>query len=390
MTPEQTYLAWMRVALWGEMADQVGHDGRVGEGHDGFADEGKEHDGTGVPKDVLAVANRQKTRGLIFDALLRDAGLQPGLPEETKTRMREFLLQNFNTHRILDASLTRAVEALRSAGIPAVLLKGQGAARSYPNPPLRECGDIDLYIGPERLEDAVRVLTPLAVSVDDQLRGKHWELRLGEAEIELHQHSMLPESRRLARFYRTLEAEGFTRGLVPLDFGGVRVDTPEPTFNAFYLFYHAWHHFLQGGIGFRQLCDWTLHLHAHAGDIDRERLLGMVKGMHLQGPWQQFCCIAVHDLGLPAAECPGYDPAALARSRKVLALILAEGNFGRGVPPRGKRPESYLGGKLYSLFSMHFRRFCRLLPIAPREAAQNFVSLFAGGIRRILEDLFKR
>lgn len=384
MTAEQTYLAWMRAALWGEMADQVGYDGNGG--HDGSGDDG----GTGVPKDVLAIANRQKTRGLVFDALLRDAGQQAGLPEESKSRMREFLLQNFNTHRILDAALMRIVTALREAGIPAVLLKGQGAARSYPNPPLRECGDIDLYIGPERLEEALRVLTPLASSVDDQLQGKHWGLQLGGAEIELHQHSMLPETRRLTRFYRALEAEGFTRGLVPLDFGGVRVDTPEPTFNAFYLFYHAWHHFLQGGIGFRQLCDWTLHLHAHAGDIDRERLLRMVKGMRLQGPWQLFCCIAVHDLGLPAAECPGYDPAALARSRKVLALILAEGNFGRGISLRSKRPEGYLGGKLYTLFAMHLRRFCRLLPIVPREAAQNFVSLFAGGIRQILKDLIKR
>lgn len=376
MTAGQTYLAWMQVALWGE-AGTVDLD-RSGD------------EGTGVPKEVLAIADRQKTRGLVFDALLRDAGLKSGMTEEAKARMREFLLQNFNTHRILDAALISAVEALHGAGIPAVLLKGQGAARSYPNPLLRECGDIDLYVGPERLEDAVRVLTPLASSVDDQLQGKHWGLQLGGAEIELHQHSMLPETRRLTRFYRALEAEGFTRGLVPLDFGGVRVDTPEPTFNAFYLFYHAWHHFLQGGIGFRQLCDWTLHLHAHAGDIDRERLLRMVKGMRLQGPWQLFCCIAVHDLDLPAAECPGYDPAALARSRKVLELILAEGNFGRGAPLRGKRPESYLGGKLYSLYAMHFRRFCRLLPIAPREAVQNFVSLFAGGIRRILKDLVKR
>ena len=371
MTAEQTYLAWMRFALW--------------DSPDGPANDDLRHSGLDPESlsAMLTIADRQKTRGLIFDALLRDTGSASGMDRE---RMRQFLLQTFSTHRMLDAALSRAVQALRAAGIPAVLLKGQGAARAYPNPLLRECGDIDLYIGPERLEEAVRVLTPLATEVGDGLHGKHWEVYFGEAEIELHRDAMIPEHRRLRPYYRTLEADGLSRGLVPLDFGGVRVDTPEPTFGAFYLFYHAWHHFVVGGIGFRQLCDWTLHLHVQRATIDRERLLAMLHGMHLLRPWQLLGCIVVHDLGLPQEELPGYRASRLRASRRVLRMILREGNFGRGVRPRRPRPKGYLASKTYS-FIGHIRRFCQVFPIAPGDATRVLATLTVTGFRRVLQDL---
>mgnify|MGYP002521336705 CR=1 FL=1 len=366
MTAEETYLAWMRYALWGGDMPEAVDPAAIGE--------------------MIRVAARQKTRGLIFDALIR--GGAP-LSEDSVERMRQFLLQSLSTHRMLDDALGRAMTALREAGIPAVLLKGQGAARNYPNPQLRECGDIDIYIGPERLAEAVRTLSPLADRVDDHLNGKHWELTMGPAEIELHQHTMLPESRRAARFYPAIEEEGLTRGLVALEFNGVRVNTPEPTFNAFYLFYHAWHHFISGGVGFRQLCDWTLYLHGCRAQIDRDRLDAMLDGMRLRRPWQLFGNSAVQALGLPREEMPFYEGKRPHTTHRILRLILAEGNFGRGREPRFLRPKGYVAGKAYS-FGVHFTRFCRRLPIAPREAWQNFVSLSVIGFRQVAKDLSRK
>ena len=361
MTAEETYLSWLRYALWGGDSPN-----------------------TSANNDLFTLANRQKTRGLIYEALLRDPS---GLTQETAKRMRQFLLQNLSTHLMLDKALARIMVALHEAGIPAVLLKGQGIARNYPDPKLRECGDIDIYIGPERLEEAVRVLTPLADKVDDELHGKHWQLWIGQAEIELHQHTMLLPTRRQTRFYRTLEAEGLRRGLVPLDFGGVRVDTPEDTFNAFYIFFHAWHHFASGGIGFRQLCDWTLLLHTRRESIDRERLRAMLKGMGLLVPWQLFGCIAVRDLGLSEAEFPFYDGKRLTKSRRVLDMILAEGNFGRGIVSRRPRPEGYLAGKAWSLVR-HCRRFFQMLRFSPRQAWLDFRSIFIHGWEVVFKDRF--
>ena len=362
MTAERTYLSWLRYALWGGCHPELAEGSLSG---------------------ILELANRQKTRGLVYEAMLRSGA---ALPKETAARMKELLLCLLSTHQMLDAAVAQALGTLRQAGIPAVLLKGQGAARNYPDPQLRECGDIDIYIGPERLEEAVRVLTPLADKVDDELIGKHWELWIGQAEFELHQHTMLLPTRRLTRVYRAMEADGLRHGLVTLDFGGVRVDTPEDTFNAFYLFFHAWHHFIEGGIGFRQLCDWTLLLHRRQDRIDRERLRAMLDGMRLLLPWQLFGCIAVHDLGLPEHELPFYDPARYDKSRRVLAIILSEGSFGRGKRPRRERPKGYVAGKAYSLH-LHILRFLQMLRIAPGEAWRSFVATIFNGFGRIFKDL---
>ena len=357
---EAAYLALLRYALWGGTFPALPEDLSA----------------------ILQLASRQATRGLIYDALLREG---PAIPRKEAARIQQILLQTYATHQMLEAGIQRIFPALQQAGIPAVLIKGQGVARNYPDPKLRECGDIDIYVGPEHLENSLRTLTPLADRVDDHIFGKHWQLWVGGCEAELHLYSLEPEWRRDRRFYRQLEAEGFSHGLIPLDFNGVRVDTPEPTFNAFYLFYHLWHHFIVGGVGLRQICDWTLHLHARQADIDRERLREMVEGMRLLGPWQLLGGIAVHDLGLPEAEFPLYDGSAMARSRLLLDIILAEGNFGKDNESRKNRPQGYFGSKMNSLGS-YFYRLRQMWRIDPRQARSDFAGVTLAGIRRFFHD----
>ena len=366
MTAEETYLAWVRYALWG---------GEIDVSHSGLDPESLSA--------VLSLADRQKTRGLVFEAELRS---NASISNETAAQMKKVLLQIFTSHQMLDATVARVFETLRQAGIPAVLLKGQGVARNYPDPQLRECGDIDIYVGPERLKEAVAALTPLADKVDDKMLAHHWQLWIGQAEIELHKHTMFLPFYRRTRLYQALEAEGFHHDLVPLDFGGVRVDTPEITFNAFYLFYHTWYHFVRGGVGLRQLCDWTLLLHAQKDSIDRERLHAMLKGMRLLAPWQLFGCIAVRDLGLQEAEFPFYEADCYDKSRRILGIILSEGNFGRGNKPRRERPKGYIAGKAWSL-GIHTRRCLRILRIAPAEVCRSYRSILLRGFSVVINDL---
>ncbi len=367
MTAPEAYLALLRAALWG-------------------TDIPAWEDIAPVFDEVLELCDGQKTRGLVFDLLLRSG--YP-VPAETAGRMQQLLYRILNTHRKLNAAIARVVSVLQEADIPCVLLKGQGVARFYPNPLLRECGDIDLYVGTERLESAVKVLAPLADKVDDQITGKHWQLWIGSSEIELHRYTMVPESRSLIRYFKGIETEGLSQDLVPLNFDGVSVNIPENTFNAFYTFYHTWYHFTKSGVGFRQLCDWVRLMHVCRESIDRTRLSAMLKGMRLLGPWRLFGCIAVQDLGLPAEEFPFYDETPLSKSRRVLDLILSYGNFGQADQHRRQRPKGYLSGKLFS-FGTHIRQFFLLQFIAPGEAFRIFSSRFAESIRRVFKDLFHR
>ena len=357
------YLALLRYALWGGAFPAL-------------------------PEDLSALqslAARHATRCLVFDALMR--GGAP-LSLEKEERMHQTLLEGYLSNGQLNTVIQRIFPVLRQAGVPAVLIKGQGIARNYPDPRLRECGDIDIYIGPKHMEEAIRALSPLADSVDKEPLGKHWQLHIEGHEIELHYTTIEIKTLRRRRLYHKLEADGFSRGLIPEDFDGVRVDTPEATFNALYIFYHFWHHFTGTGIGFRQVCDWMLYLHARQADIDRDRLYKMLKGMHLLVPWQIFGCIAVHELGLPEAEFPHYDEAAFPRSRKVLELVLDDGNFG-SARKRRKRPAGYLAGK-WSSFRNKTLRIRQLWHIYPREALYTLWEALSRGFRNISRDLTTR
>lgn len=66
------------------------------------------------------------------------------------------------------------VERMRTAGILAVLVKGQGVAQCYARPLWRACGDVDFLLDEENYAKAKRFLIPLAASVDHEgAYGKH-------------------------------------------------------------------------------------------------------------------------------------------------------------------------------------------------------------------------
>ncbi len=375
MTPREAYLALIRAALWAPDAP-LAEDCRIALSEEALLQE------------VLRIADSQRTRGLVYDLLLQNC---PGIPEDLAKQMQQTLFRIVGANGRLDANIGSLTARLQQTGLPFILLKGQANARRYPVPTLRECGDIDLYIGPERFADAILTARTLADNPKQSgLNGKHFCFRYQDAEVEFHKFALVPVRRRMRKPYHLLEASRLTQGTVSVPFGTVQVPIPEPTFNAFYLFAHAWHHFLTGGLGLRQLCDWVLLLSHERTSIDRERLWAILSSLDLLGPWRMLGCIAVHELGLPEGEFPFYDASAFARSRKVLHIILQDGNFGIIREYRnGERPDKLLRGKLFAL-RHRFLRFTEVFPLAPREALANFVAALRRGTCAFIKRLTNR
>lgn len=306
---DNIYFALLRSALWGNV----------------------ECDATNVDWDeVIDIACRQTTLGLICDVALRSKAGQ-FLPEAKKAVLRQQLLTLAMSHHSFNATIARIVKALRDKGIESVLMKGQGLAANYPVAELRQCGDIDLYVGKENYEAACALADTLASeaeTVDSSELVTHYHIVIDGIEVEIHRLTSWPNYNELDAIYDPYSEKGMAIGSSSMMINGVNVWLPADTFNALFVFLHAWKHFIYAGIGFRQMCDWTMLLHAKRDTIDRDELADIVRRLRLMDGWQVFGCIAVDWLGLPTDEMPFYDAKFRKRAKRAVGMILKEGNFG--------------------------------------------------------------
>ncbi|MDE6403582.1 MAG: nucleotidyltransferase family protein [Muribaculaceae bacterium] len=281
---------------------------------------------------IIRLARKQVVYGIIIDSIqflpprLRPSG-------HVAAKMNKFALGLIQTNIILDNAVGRLVTFFKQHGLNGVLLKGQGVAHSYYRmSQTRQSGDIDFYVGKRIYKQAVALCEKhLAENLNESGESEqHFGFFMSGIWIELH--------RLASRIYSPLRNRRFQRWVVEqlehsdtrrtVTLGDTAVTLPSYDFDAIFIFYHAWRHFIMGGIGLRQLCDWTLIFHSHGSEIDKTRLtenlhrFGMIKG------WKLFACIAVRHLGIEAEKMPLYDPSYAEKSEKILAEILAGGNFG--------------------------------------------------------------
>ena len=280
---------------------------------------------------LLRLASMQSLTGIFADG----AGTLPRElmpPAETARRLFVTVESIRRANRRLDAVLAELEAGLRREGIEGILLKGQGVARAYLNPERRMCGDIDLYPGKGdaylRCCEIVRSLGESEGREDES--EKHFHFNRRGCSIEIHSHVMLAAdplvNRRLQRW--TDEMLDDPSKLRHVEINGVEVNLPPVDFDAVFILQHIANHLLKGGIGLRQLCDWSRYLHVHAAEIDRARLGNNLRTLRLMNCWQLFGWLAVNRLGLPEAEMPFYSPRHEKRALRCLRIILRKGNFG--------------------------------------------------------------
>lgn len=334
---------------------------------------------------VFQVAVSQSVWGLVADAVNRmDADSQP--PLETLRRLNYMLSRNRLTHARLNDTLVKAVAMFNQGGVHPILLKGQGVATYYHDSTLRQCGDIDLYIGMADYRKACLLAKTWGEDEERTESEKHYHFAHNGVSVELHRIAeVLPNSRQDKLFQRWTNGMLTPEKCRTLLFGDTKVMVPPSDFEVLYIFNHAYHHFLSGGVGLRQLCDWGLALHTFKDGIDREALEKRLKDFGLWRGWQIFGCIAVDVLGLPQRELPFYNPAYRKDAGKVMELIFQSGNFGFHDPSRTKRPNGYVAGKWHTFRWTH-RRFYRLFPIFPTEIAAAWSRYISKGLRQIIKD----
>ena len=340
--------------------------------------------------EISRLALQQTVGILAFEATFTlPSDLRP--PKEWIQKAFTFIEANRRTHLLIDGCLTEAVTRFRNKGIPAVLLKGQAYAHAYPRPDMRQCGDIDLYVGEDCYHQAYDAVKEFGWRREDSFfpKAKHYGCWLRGIRIELHRIAGQLPSRSADRRFQQWSQSQLRDSQAFLMFGNEEINIPTPVFDVVFVFLHLYHHFLNGGIGLRHICDWTMLLHAHAGKINPIELERKLKDFRLMRGWQLFAPIAVEHLGLPIEECPFYSSNNRTEADKVLEFIMKEGNFGRAKQKVTLRPEGYISGKLYS-FMRHTARMSSKFLIDPNTISRTYCSYVIKGFTRVIKDLMNK
>ena len=367
MTPSETqYFALLRAALWDTPVDI---------------------DGPIDWNEVLKVAKHQANMVLLCDAASQMTG--DNRPSEAiMGKMQAMMRGNLINHLRLKQILASAVTLLRENNIEPVLLKGFGLAMLYPNPNMRQFGDIDLFVGLDNFHESCRLLRTLpggynwGGEVDE---GHHYNIEFGQYPMEIHRVSADVNDPEEAVAYAAIEHDGLYDNPQRVDLEGLEIFLPSKEFMAFFTFFHAWHHFLTSGVGWRQISDVAMTLHAYHGQLDLEKLRRWLTEMHLMKPWQAFGYLMVKHLGLSEEEMPFYDSKCHCTAQRLYRNVMEVGNFNRLSRFKQRLPKNKLIGRLHSFIGVFVDFFyrARVFPTAAFREMCSTLRIMLGKVRKL-------
>lgn len=279
------------------------------------------------------------------------------------------------------------MDKMKTAGIYALLVKGQGIAQCYEKPLWRACGDVDLLLNEDNYEKAKSFLVPLAASVDTEEEGPlHQAMIIDPWEVELHGtlHSGL-----YPKFDRVLDDVQKTvfeeRRVRVWQNGATDVILPAVDEDIIFVFAHILQHFFKGGIGLRQICDWCRLLWTYKASIDRDLLMGRLNSMGLFTEWKAFAFLGVNALGMPEDAMPFYSSSIKwhHKAEKILDFIIETGNFGHNRDNSYYEKKTLIGKKIYS-FWRHTSDSIKHFFIFPLDSLRIWWNMVKTGLRAII------
>lgn len=362
MTREtQALLALVRAGLWERYDDAMASAFPL-------SDEGWER--------VFDMARQQTVTGIAFRGLdYLPEGFSPSVGMLVKWAAYAGRIEQSNG--IVNDTLKVLCSHFSDAGVRAVLQKGPGVAMMYPEPLLRECGDIDVFFPEADSQSDPLIGIPGAES--EKKPDGSLEYQINGVIIERH-FSLLDIRRPSVR--RRLKSFIAEKGYDNVDMGSFTVEVPAPEVNMLLLSSHILKHALGVGIGLRQFCDMAMAYRYYADRID---LHGMKEVYRKAGltKWSRLLeSFLVGYLGLKPdmAADDEINADSLKKSRVLLDIILKGGNFGRFTDKRETASRSVKSRKWHT-FTSFIGNMRFALTYAPGEWLWTMAQLVGGQVR---------
>ncbi len=229
-------------------------------------------------EELLKVTGKHNLLGVTFPAIdeLHDS---IEIPLSIYSRWAMMAEKIAKRNEVQTKTIRSLHEKFKADGFRNCLLKGQGAALRYPDPTLRQCGDIDIWLEGDRqaIVDYIRTLCPVKKIVYHHLDAN----MIPKMGVEVHftptWMNAPGANRRLQRWFAANAGEQFSNYDGEL---GFCVTTA--SFDAVYMLLHIYRHVLEEGVGLRQLLDYYYVL-KQLSDEQREKVRSDLKHLKMQG-----------------------------------------------------------------------------------------------------------
>lgn len=167
----------------------------------------------------------------------------------------------------------------KSWGYQTCILKGQGVAQLYPEPSLRQSGDIDIWVRGKQ-EDIINRLRDQCIGIAN-IDYVHSGITIfNDASVEVHfRPSWMYNpftNRKLQKFFKKHAEEQFANNDENVGFS-----YPTIGFNLVYSLIHINRHIFEEGIGLRQLTDYYYIL-SHSTKEERNKAFCVFKSLNLK------------------------------------------------------------------------------------------------------------
>ena len=250
--------------------------------------------------ELINLGYKQTVICFIAKACLRHPNACNNIPTDIKEELEFVLEENERIHKNHNARIVEIFDLLEGEGLHPILLKGQGLAQIYPQPELRQCGDIDIYIGAKDYKKACEIMNQLCGPEETAKAHEidiHYEISKEGVEYEIH--------RMAANASRVGKEKAFNkwaeRYLVPekcdnVVINGRSIPVPSIQYNVIFVFDHMLKHFVCEGIKLRQIIDWMMLLYRNTNMLNEELLYKELSEYSQREAWGIMVSILIEDL----------------------------------------------------------------------------------------------
>lgn len=252
--------------------------------------------------DIYAFARKHGVSALCYHAVLQ-------LPKDQQPPKKLFLQWGLSYETTIQRSKQQKNAALKlwknahDMHADISILKGLSIARYYPNPELRECGDIDIYCFGKH-HDLNRWIEKQGIPVDYGNK-RHSIFTIYHTTVENHGYFLYAGK---APEEVSLEKLLVGEALKDLHENPDSLLLGTPLGTAVFFLKHAEKHFVfdRTNIQLRSLCDWAMML--KSGTFDYHELKKNITGNSIERFADMMTFLCVELFGLPEDLCKGLQP----------------------------------------------------------------------------------